>query len=162
IYAGIQQAGKELGWKTSVLDSAGSPDKQVSNIETAVNQDTNGIVSWTIDPNASAGAYEKAQAKDIPVIRMNSVGDGLNGTVWWELDLCEPGGPQAVSAEKIAEIHPHAKTIMIGLEIAESTKELSECFAKEAKKFGLEVINETNNEADNASGSQKVFEPLLT
>ena len=33
---------------------------------------------------------------------------------------------------------------------------------KEAKKFGLDIINNTNNEADSASGSQKVFEPLLT
>jgi hypothetical protein len=93
---------------------------------------------------------------------MNSVGPGVTSTVWWEIDLCEPGGPQVVSAEKIAEIHPHAKTIMIGLEVATSTKELSTCFSKWAKKFGLEVINQTNNEADTAAGSQKVFEPLLT
>ena len=66
------------------------------------------------------------------------------------------------TAEKIAELKPHAKTIVIGLEVAESTKEISDCFIQEAKKAGLDIINETNNEADNASGSQKVFEPLLT
>lgn len=82
--------------------------------------------------------------------------------MWWEPQACEPGGPQDISAKEIAKIHPHAKTIMIGLELAESTKILSDCFSKAAEKYGLEIINETNNEADNAAGSQKVFEPLLT
>lgn len=93
---------------------------------------------------------------------MNSVGSGVTATVWWETQTCEAGGPQAVTAEKIAELKPHAKTIVIGLEVAESTKEISDCFIREAKKNGLDIINKTNNEADNASGSQKVFEPLLT
>jgi ribose transport system substrate-binding protein len=162
INQGLEQASKELGWSETVLDSALSAEKQVSNVETAINQGANAITSWTLDPNAVAGAYEQAQNKNIPVIGMNSKGSGVTATVWWEVQLCEPGGPEAVTAEKIAELKPHAKTIVIGLEVAESTKELSDCFIQEAKKNGLEIINETNNEADNAAGSQKVFEPLLT
>lgn len=159
---GLERGAKELGWSETVLDSALSAEKQVSNVETAVSQGVAAIASWTLDPNAVAGAYEKAQAKKIPVIGVNSVGTGVTSSVWWEVQKCEPGGPQAISAEKIAEMKPHAKVIMIGFEGAESTKELSECFSKEAKKAGLDIINETNNESDTASGSQKVFEPLLT
>jgi ribose transport system substrate-binding protein len=159
---GLERGAKELGWTENVLDSALSAEKQVSNVETAINQGDSAIASWTLDPNAVAGAYEKAQSKKIPVIGVNSTGTGVTASVWWEVQKCEPGGPQAQSAEMIAKMKPHAKVIMIGLEVAESTKELSECFAKEAKKAGLDVINETNNESDNASGSQKVFEPLLT
>lgn len=162
INMGLEQASKELGWSESVLDSALSAEKQVSNVESAINQGASAIASWTLDPNAVAGAYEQAQSKNIPVIGMNSKGTGVTATVWWEVQLCEPGGPEAITAEKIAEMKPHAKTIVIGLEVAESTKEISDCFVKEAKKAGLDIINETNNEADNASGSQKVFEPLLT
>jgi ribose transport system substrate-binding protein len=162
INQGLEQASKELGWSETVLDSALSAEKQVSNVETAVNQGAAAIASWTLDPNAVAGAYEKAQNKKIPVIGMNSKGTGVTASVWWEVQLCEPGGPEAITAEKIAEMKPHAKTIVIGLEVAESTKEISDCFIKEAEKDGLEIINKTNNEADNASGSQKVFEPLLT
>jgi ribose transport system substrate-binding protein len=162
INQGLEQASKELGWSETVLDSALSAEKQVSNVETAVNQNAAAIASWTLDPNAVAGAYEKAQNKNIPVIGMNSKGSGVTSTVWWEVQLCEPGGPEAVTAEKIAELKPHAKTIVIGLEVAESTKEISDCFIQEAEKAGLDIINKTNNEADNASGSQKVFEPLLT
>jgi ribose transport system substrate-binding protein len=162
INQGLEQASKELGWSETVLDSALSAEKQVSNVETAINQGANAIASWTLDPNAVAGAYEQAQGKEIPIIGMNSKGTGVTASVWWEVQLCEPGGPEAVTAEKIAELKPHAKTIVIGLEVAESTKELSDCFVQEAKKNGLDIINETNNEADNAAGSQKVFEPLLT
>jgi ribose transport system substrate-binding protein len=162
INAGLEGAAKELGWSESVLDSALSAEKQVSNVESAINQGAAAIASWTLDPNAVAGAYEQAQSKNIPIIGMNSLGTGVTASVWWEVQLCEPGGPEAVTAEKIAEMKPHAKTIVIGLEVAESTKEISDCFIQEAKKAGLDIINETNNEADNASGSQKVFEPLLT
>jgi ribose transport system substrate-binding protein len=162
INEGLEQGSEELGWTESVLDSALSAEKQVSNVEAAINQGASAITSWTLDPNAVAGAYEKAQNKEIPVVGMNSKGSGVTATVWWEVQLCEPGGPQQRSAEKIAELKPHAKTIVIGLEVAESTKELGDCFIQEAKKAGLEIINETNNEADNAAGSQKVFEPLLT
>lgn len=162
INMGLEQASKELGWSESVLDSALSAEKQVSNVESAINQGASAIASWTLDPNAVAGAYEKAQNKNIPVIGMNSQGSGVTSTVWWEVQLCEPGGPEAITAEKIAEMKPHAKTIVIGLEVAESTKEISDCFVQEAEKAGLDIINKTNNEADNASGSQKVFEPLLT
>ena len=162
INQGLEQASKELGWSESVLDSALSAEKQVSNVESAINQGANAIASWTLDPNAVDGAYEQAQSKNIPIIGMNSKGTGVTATVWWEVQLCEPGGPEAQTAEKIAEMKPGAKTIVIGLEVAESTKEISDCFVQEAKKAGLDIINETNNEADNASGSQKVFEPLLT
>ena len=162
INQGLEQAAKELGWSESVLDSALSAEKQVSNVESAINQGATAIASWTLDPNAVAGAYEQAQSKNIPVIGMNSKGTGVTASVWWEVQLCEPGGPEAITAEKIAEMKPGAKTIVIGLEVAESTKEISDCFVQEAKKAGLDIINETNNEADNASGSQKVFEPLLT
>jgi ribose transport system substrate-binding protein len=162
INTGLEQSAKELGWSEFVLDSALSAEKQVSNVETAINKGVAAIASWTLDPNAVAGAYEQAQAKSIPVIGMNSKGTGVTATVWWEVQQCGPGNPQQVSAEKIAELKPKAKTIVIGLEVAESTKEITDCFVREAKKAGLEVINKTNNEADNAAGSQKVFEPLLT
>jgi ribose transport system substrate-binding protein len=162
LFNGFAKAAKEVGWSSNVLDSALSPEKQVSAIETAVNQGNTAITSWTLDPNAAAGAYETAQNKKIPVVGVNSEGPGLSGTVWWEIEQCESGGPQQVSAEAMNEMHPGAKIILIGFEGAESTRRYQECFAKEAKKAGLDIINETNNEADNAAGSQKVFEPLLT
>ncbi|HEY2053915.1 MAG TPA: sugar ABC transporter substrate-binding protein [Solirubrobacterales bacterium] len=162
ISLGVERGAEELGWTSQMLDSALSPEKQISAVETAINQGDSAITSWTLDPHAAAGAYESAQAKGIPVIGMNSKGPGVTSTVWWENQLCEPGGPQEVTAKMISEMAPHAKTIMIVFTAAESTRVTGECFAKGAKKYGLDVINETNNEADTAAGSQKVIEPLLT
>ena len=162
INEGLEQSAKELGWSEFVLDSALSAEKQVSNVEAALNKGVSAIASWTLDPNAVAGAYEKAQNKNVPVIGMNSQGTGVTATVWWEVQTCGPNNPAQVTAEKVAELKPKAKVIVIGLEVAESTKELTDCLTQQAEKAGLEVINVTNNEADNAAGSQKVFEPLLT
>lgn len=162
ISLGVERGSQELGWNSQMLDSALSPEKQISAVETAVNQGDSAITSWTLDPHAAAGAYESAQSAGIPVIGMNSKGPGVTSSVWWENQLCEPGGPQEVTAKMISEMAPHAKTIMIVFTAAESTRVTGECFAKGAKKYGLDVINETNNEADTASGSQKVIEPLLT
>src|SRR6201994_2447612 len=71
IYKGIEQGSKELGWSSTVLDSALSSEKQVSNTETAINQGDKAIASWTLDPGAAAGAYEKAQKAGIPVVGLN-------------------------------------------------------------------------------------------
>jgi ribose transport system substrate-binding protein len=158
----FEAGAKELGWSPTVLDSALSPEKEISNMELARNGGAKVIGAWTLDPGTIAGAYEEAQNAGVPVIGDNSAGPGITDTVWFETQLCEAGGPQAVDAEKIAEMHPGAKVMMIVFEQAQSLVEISECFAKEAKKNGLEVISETNNEADNAAGSQKQFEPLLT
>jgi ribose transport system substrate-binding protein len=158
----FEAGAKELGWSPTVLDSALSPEKEISNMELAMNGGAKAIGAWTLDPGTIAGAYEEAKKAGVPVIGDNSVGPGIVSSVWFETQLCEPGGPQAVDAEKIAEMHPHAKVMMIVFEQAQSLVEVAECFAQEAKAAGLEVISETNNEADNAAGSQKQFEPLLT
>jgi len=162
IMTGIEAAAGELGWSSSLLDAALSAEKQVSLVETAINRGDSAIASWTLDPNVVGGAYEKALKAGIPLIGVNSAGQDVTTSVWYEFQRCDPGGPQAITAERISEIHPGAKVIIIGYFEAESTKELSDCFAKEAKSAGLDVINSTQNEADNAAGSQKVFEPLLT
>ena len=158
----FEAGAKELDWTPTVLDSALSPEKEISNMELAMNGGAKAIAAWTLDPGTIAGSYEEAAKAGVPVIGDNSVGPGIVSTVWFETQLCEPGGPQAVDAEKIAEMRPHAKVMMIVFEQAQSLVEVAECFAKEAKAAGLEVISETNNEGDNAAGSQKQFEPLLT
>ena len=162
IMDGIRLGSDELGWSASLLDAALSADKQVSDVETAINRGDAAIASWTLDPNVVGGAYENALNAGIPLIGVNSAGKNVTTSVWYEFQLCDPGGPQAVTAERMNEINPGAKVIVIGYFEAESTKALSDCFTKEAKAAGLEVINATQNEADNAAGSQKVFEPLLT
>lgn len=163
VNVGFERGAEELGWSESELNSELSPDKQISNMEVAINKGAAAVGSWTLDPNTVAGAYEQAAKKNIPVIGLNSEGPGVTASVYWENQRCEPGNPWKITAEKIAELHPGAKTIMMGMELAESTKELSDCFKQEAEKAGLDIINNTSDEENtSAAGAQKVVEPLLT
>ena len=162
INLGLDAGAKELGWTNDVLDSNLSADKQVANVDTAISQQRNAIASWTLDPGAAAGAYERALAQGVPVVGMNSDGQGVSATVWWEYVTCEPGGPQEKSAEFIAEKKPKGKVIVMSGPPAPSIINQTKCFTAAAKKQGLDVINTTNNTADTADASQKLMQDLLT
>jgi ribose transport system substrate-binding protein len=159
---GLDAGAKELGWTNDVLDANLSADKQVANVDTAISQQRNAISSWTLDPGAAAGAYERAIAQGIPVIGMNSEGQGVTSTVWWEYVTCEPGGPQEQSAKFIADHKPKGKVIVMSGPPAPSIVNQTKCFSDAAKKLGLDIINTTNNTADTASAAQGLMQDLLT
>ncbi|HEY8581802.1 MAG TPA: sugar ABC transporter substrate-binding protein [Capillimicrobium sp.] len=162
INLGLEAGAEELDWETSVLDSNLSADKQVANIDTAITQGRNAVASWTLDPGAAAGAYQRAISQGIPVIGMNSEGEGVTSTVWWEYVTCEPGGPQQLSAEFIAEQRPGGKVIVMGGPPAPSILGQVKCFTAAAKEAGLEIVNQTDNTADTAAASQNLTQDLLT
>lgn len=162
INMGLEAGAEELGWETSVLDSNLSADKQVANIDTAISQQRNAIASWTLDPGAAAGAYERAISAGMPVIGMNSEGQGVTSTVWWEYITCEPGGPQERSAEFIAEQRPNGKVVVMGGPPAPSIQAQVKCFTAAAEKAGLEIVNQSDNTADTADGAQRIAQDLLT
>lgn len=159
---GMEEAAKTLGWSSSVLDSNLSAERQVSNIETAINKGATAIGSATLDANAAAGAYNKALSAEIPVIGVNSEGDGLSSSVFWATIKCEPGGPQERTAEYIAEAAPGAKVIIIEGPPAPAIIQETECFEKAAKAAGLDIVNKTANTGDTADAAQKLAENLLT
>jgi len=162
INLGLDAGAKELGWENDVLDANLSPDKQVANVDTAISQQRNAIASWTLDPGAAAGAYERAIGQGIPVIGMNSEGQGVTSTVWWEYVTCEPGGPQEQSAKFIAERKPKGKVIVMSGPPAPSIVNQTKCFSEAAKKEGLQIINTTSNTSDTAEASQRLMQDLLT
>ncbi|UGS33825.1 sugar ABC transporter substrate-binding protein [Capillimicrobium parvum] len=159
---GLEMGAKELGWETNVLDANLSPDKQVANVDTAITQGRNAITSWTLDPGAAAGAYTRAIAQGIPVVGMNSEGEGVTATVWWQYSICEPGGPNEQDAQFIAKQRPGGKVIVMGGPPAPSIITSVKCFTAAAKKAGLDVINETDNTSDTADAAQRLMQDLLT
>ena len=72
---------------------------------------------------------------------MNSEGEGVTSTVWWEYVTCEPGGPQEQTAEFMAEQRPGGKVIVMSGPPAPSIINQTKCFTAAAKKNGLDVIN---------------------
>jgi ribose transport system substrate-binding protein len=159
---GLRAGARELGWEDSVLDSNLSADRQVANIDTAISQRRDAIASWTLDPGAAAGAYTRAVAAGIPVIGMNSAGEGVTSTVWWEYITCRPGGPADRTARFIARQAPGTRTIVMGGPPAPSIIAQVRCFTAAARKAGLNVVNHTDNTSDTADGAQRLMGDLLT
>jgi ribose transport system substrate-binding protein len=162
INLGLERGAEELGWETSTLDANLSPDKQVAAVDTAITKNVDGIGSWSLDPGAVAGAYARAMSGGIPVINLNTNGEDVNGTVWWQHLQCVPGGAGEQSAEFIAERIPGAKTIVMSGPPAPSIVEMTKCFTAAAKKVGLEIVESTANTNDTADAAQRLMADLLT
>ncbi|UGS36039.1 sugar ABC transporter substrate-binding protein [Capillimicrobium parvum] len=162
IAGGIEAAAQELGWTATVMDANLSADKQVANIDTAITQGTAAIASWTLDPGAAAGAYTRALSQGIPIIGMNSEGEGVTATVWWEYIRCEPGGPWDQTAELIADMRPGARVVQMSGPPAPSVIAETKCFAAAAKEHGLDVVETANNTADTAESALRMTQDLLT
>jgi ribose transport system substrate-binding protein len=162
IVFGFKDGADELGWKAESIDANLSPDKQVADIATMVNQGVDGIASWTLDPGAAAGAYNQAKGAGIPVVGVNSEGPGISTTVWWENNLCGPGSPIADVAKYIADERPGAEVLEVGGPPVPSIQAYEKCFADNAKKQGLTIAGEAHNTKDTAATAQPLVADLLT
>ncbi len=159
---GLQGGAKELGWSARVLDANLSADRQVSHVDTAISQNVDAFASWTLDPGATAGAYERAQGAGIPVIGVNSTGEGVSSTVWWEVNTCGPNNPHKRNADFIAERRPNAKVIVMGGPPVPSIAANVKCFSDAAKAAGLEVLAQTDNTKDAAGPASQLAADQLT
>ena len=153
INAGIEQAAKEKGWAYRVLDANLSADRQVSHIDTLLTLGAKAIGSWSLDANAVAGAYDRAKAQNVPIIGLNSIGEGVTNTVWWETNTCKPGGPYEQQAAWIAKRIPAAKIIVFGGPPVESIVNNVKCFTAAAKAAGLDVIDHVDNTKDSTANA---------
>jgi ribose transport system substrate-binding protein len=162
IVFGFKAGAEELGWTAESIDAHLSPDKQVADIATMVAQGEDGIASWTLDPGAAAGAYQQAQAAHIPVVGVNSEGRGINATVWWETNLCGADSPIAGVTKYIAENKPRAKVLELGGPPVPSIQAYERCFAANAKKNGLTIVDTSHNTKDTAATAQPIVADVLT
>lgn len=149
----IESAAKEKGWSYRVLDANLSADRQVSHVDTLLTLGAKVIGSWSLDANAVAGAYARANAQSVPVIGLNSVGEGVTNTVWWETNVCKSGGAYDQQAAWIAKRKPGAKVIVFGGPPVESIINNKNCFTAAAKAAGLDVIDSVDNTKDSTANA---------
>lgn len=157
----MEKLAGELGWSFRVLDANLSPDRQVSHVDTLVTLGAKAIGSWSLDPNAVAAAYTRANAAGVPVVGVNSVGPGVTLTVWWETNLCEPGGTYDREANWIAERKPGAKVIVMGGPPVPSIVQNTKCFEAAATAAGLEVLKQVDNTKDSTANAAAMAADLL-
>jgi len=159
---GLERAAGESGWSYRVLDANLSADRQVSHVDTLINEGVDAIASWTLDPGAVAGVYTRAEESGIPVIGLNSEGPGVTSTVWWQVDRCGEGDPWQQTAEYIAERRPGGKVIVMGGPPAPAIVARIRCFREAAEAAGLEIVDQADNVRDAAAPAAQLAEDLLT
>lgn len=82
IWAGMQDAASELGYESTMIDSAGSPDKAIAAIETLVQKHVSVIYTQVFPPAALAAGIAAAQEAGIPIASLGGgTGDGVQ-TDW--------------------------------------------------------------------------------
>lgn len=158
----IEAGAKALGWTTRTLDANLSADRQVAHVDTLLTLGAKAIASWSLDPNAVAGAYSRANGQGVPVIGVNSVGEGVTGTVWWEVNVCRDGSPHSVLAKWIAKRKPGAKVVVMGGPPAPSIIANVACFTAAAKAAGLVVIDQVDNTKDSSANAATLAADELT
>lgn len=151
----------ELGWDYRMLDANLSPDRQVSHVDTLVTLGGDVISSWSLDPNAVAAAYTRANEAGVRVIGVNSEGPGVTMTVWWETNLCVDGGAYDVQAAWIKDRRPDAKVIVMGGPPVPSIQQNTRCFEAAAKAAGFEVLAQVDNTKDSTANAATIAADLL-
>lgn len=161
ISAGMEAGAKELGWDYKLLDANLSADAQVSHVDTFLNMGLNGFSTWSLDPNAVAGAFSRANEAGVPVIGLNSTGEGVTNTVWWATNVCTPGGAYDQQAAWIAGKLPGAKVVVVGGPPVPSIQANVACFTAAAKAAGLNVIEQIDNTQDSQANAATIVSDLL-
>lgn len=156
---GARQASKQLGWSFKSLDANLSPGKQVSDVDTFVNLDAKGIITWTMDPGAAGAAYKRAQKKGIPLIDFGST-QNVTTTIFDERGYGCSMGKKA--ATYISSRIKGAKVLMIGGPPVPVIANYTACFEKAAKIQGLVILERQDNVKDTAATAQPLVQDMFT
>jgi ribose transport system substrate-binding protein len=158
---GAEQAIEQLDvpWTVNEIDAKVSGDKQVSDIDTMIAQQVDGIASWTLNSGAMEPAYARATAAGIPVFGLNSESPSVVTNIKTETDsTCIVGEEQAAF---IAERTPNARVLAVfGPEIPSITF-TGQCFRDAAAAAGLTIVDEVTDTTMSEASGQAVAEPLL-
>lgn len=162
---GMTQAVEELGlgWEVAEADAGFSAEQQVSDIDSFISRNVNGITSWTLDSGAAEGVYQRASEAGIPVIGVNSPSEFFTTIIENATDsTCEVSEEQAAY---IAERIPNARVLaVLGPSFVPSIDFTNKCFLDAAEAAGLTVVDSRSNtgEGDQTLEAQNLMQDMLT
>ena len=157
----MEKMAGDLGWQYRMLDANLSPNRQVSHVDTLVTLGAKAIGSWSLDPNAVAAAYTRANEQGVPVVGVNSTGPGVTMTVWWEISLCQQGGTYERQVAWIKERRPEARVVVMGGPPVPSIQQNTACFEAAARAGGLDVVARVDNTKDSTASAATMAADLL-
>jgi ribose transport system substrate-binding protein len=159
---GLKEAAKQLGYSVKTLDANLSPDKQVSDLGTFVSLKPAAVVSWTLNPDAAEGAYQRLKSADIPVVGMGSESPSFATTVWVATSPPEGCDAMREEAEYIAERIPGGEVLIVGGPPVPTLELQVKCMVDEAKAAGLVVADKQDNVKNTAAAAQSIVQDMLT
>lgn len=150
----MDAAVKAQGGKVITYDAQAQPDKQVTQMQQLVDRGVNAIVVWPLDAKALDPVIRSASAKGIPVIGME-VNPDPNGDIGQFTTQVTTGADQVGfnSAREMARVSPSAEVAIAGFVVpVPSIRAQTEAMGQWAKKFGLKVVAEVENQTDDVAG----------
>jgi ribose transport system substrate-binding protein len=157
---GKQQMCKLVGADFISADANITPDKQIADIDTFIQQKVNGITSWTLDQGAATAVYQRAQAAGIPVVTENSPGDFVNTVFVQEQNVTRKA--QEDAAKLFAAAKPGGKIFIVGGEPVPYILYVTRNMEIAAKEAGLNVLARQDNMTDQANGAHVIVQDLMT
>ncbi len=120
-----------------------NPGKQISDIQTLIQQGVAVLIANPIDANATKAAFDKARAANIPIVAQEtSVGGPFFTNVAGDVEGAAAGGAQtlkdAVGDGKVGAI--------LGPTFAEVLKRENDAFLAKAKEISLNVVDQQTNQ----------------
>lgn len=157
----MEAGAKSLGWELVTMDGNLSADKQIAHVDTLLTMGAKAIGIWSMDPNALGAALKRSSDQGVPVIGVNSPGEGVTDVVWWAVNVCAAGGVHEQMAAWIAEHRPGAKVIVMGGPPAPSILANVACFTAAAKAKGLDVVKQVDNLKDSTANAATLAADVL-
>jgi ABC-type sugar transport system substrate-binding protein len=163
LYGGFKYRGEKLGMDVKINDANLDINKQVSDIDSFVNQGVDAIMLQLVgDPNAVRGPLARANKKGIPIFNV----DGLPPFPGVVLSGFQPSKEMGVAAAKWTgeELGGKGTVIMTGafpIPLLEArVKAATETFKAEFP--GITLLKRQDSIPDDENGGRKMGESLLT
>lgn len=168
---GIINRGKVLGVKVTEIDDQLSVTKQVSDIETLIDEHVNGIVVFPLDAQAVEPALTQARKAGIKVVGISAETGSATGTyppipAPYQADVTQGGVPggQLVGNYMASALHDSGNIVGIGL----STPVPGVIFQLSMSKYfalkghpNLHWLGEVYNQTDNESGGVSAMDQAI-
>ena len=94
----LKQAAEKLGWKVTICDGQGNPQKWITCGQTLLSQGVDAIVEDAIDPTQLKPVLDAAKKKNVPVIEFT--GQVSPGMLAYYPDEAKSGDPVGLSGQE--------------------------------------------------------------
>ena len=141
------------GAELAAVNAQFDPNKQVSDIQTLIQQDVDALIVYPVSPEAVQGVLKEAQDKGIPVIVEDTkFGGPYTTNVTADVETAASEG-----AKLMKELVGDKEVgVIVGPPFTEFLKRSGDTFEKVAKEEGLNIVDTKTNTAVDPDGAKTI------